>query len=145
MSSGRDASSSARRILAICRVFCTLSRRPSPVAKKRSRPLSLNDRITRYCKVSPYNRQKPPQNSGLAPKRDMACSSGAVWPCGLEKLGEGEGPKRPDPPPGSRLPPPNPNPPPPPPVDLPPLLLPPSLAPPPALYLQALPSHRPSP
>jgi hypothetical protein len=46
MSSGRDASSSARKMLAIRLVFCTLSRRPSPVAKKRSTALSLNDRIT---------------------------------------------------------------------------------------------------
>jgi hypothetical protein len=46
MSSGRDASSSARKMLAIRLMFRTLTRRPSPAAKKRSRALSLNDRIT---------------------------------------------------------------------------------------------------
>ncbi len=45
ISSGREASSSARRMLAIRRVFCTLIRRPSPVAKNRSRALSRNERI----------------------------------------------------------------------------------------------------
>jgi hypothetical protein len=45
MSSGRDASSSDRRMLAIRLGFCTLSRRPSPVPKNRSRALSRNDRI----------------------------------------------------------------------------------------------------
>jgi len=50
MSSGRDASSSARKMLAIRLVFCTLSRRPSPVVKKRPRVLSLNDGITPQCK-----------------------------------------------------------------------------------------------
>src|SRR5438874_2088556 len=54
MFSGREASSSARRMLAIRRVFCTLSRRPSPVPKNRSRALSLNDRITSQCKSSVY-------------------------------------------------------------------------------------------
>ena len=61
MSSGRDASSSARKMLAMRLVFCTLSRRPSPVAKKRSRALSLNDRITpNKRKSSPYNCQAMP-------------------------------------------------------------------------------------
>src|SRR5579859_7246526 len=60
MSSGRDASSSARKMLAIRLVFCRLSRRPSPVAKKRSRALSLNDRITPICKPKPYNCQALP-------------------------------------------------------------------------------------
>src|SRR5712692_2530177 len=63
MSSGRDASSSARRMLAIRLVFCTLSRRPSPVAKKPSRALSLNDRITPQCKPTPYNCQELPYDS----------------------------------------------------------------------------------
>src|SRR5262249_14067811 len=58
MSSGLDASSSARRMLTIRRVFRTLSRRPSPVAKKRSRALSLNERITPQCKPIPYKHQE---------------------------------------------------------------------------------------
>src|ERR1700687_2052057 len=64
MSSGRDASSRSRTILALRLVFCTLSRRPSPVAKKCSRALSLNDRITPQCKPTPYNCQKLPYASG---------------------------------------------------------------------------------
>src|ERR1700674_3542764 len=64
MSSGRDASSSARKILAIRLVFCTPSRRPSAVAKKRSRALSLNDRITPRSKPTPYNCQELPYASG---------------------------------------------------------------------------------
>src|SRR5712672_984738 len=52
MSSGRDASSSARKMLAIRLVFCTLSRRPSPVAKKRSRALFVNDRITQIMYIN---------------------------------------------------------------------------------------------
>ena len=60
MSSGRDVSSSARRILAMRLVFCTLSRRPSPVAKKRSKALSLKDRITPDCKTMPYSCQARP-------------------------------------------------------------------------------------
>src|SRR5258708_13920472 len=62
MSSGRDASSSARRMLAIRFVFCTLSRRPSPVLKKRSRALSRNDRIMCECKVTLYRCQEWPYN-----------------------------------------------------------------------------------
>jgi hypothetical protein len=41
-------------------VFCTLSRRPSPVVKKRSSALSLNDRITPRRKPTPYNCQELP-------------------------------------------------------------------------------------
>ena len=52
MSSGRDASSSARKMLAIRLVFCTLSRRPPPVAKKRSRTLFVNDRITQIMYIN---------------------------------------------------------------------------------------------
>ena len=50
-------------MFAIRLVFCTLSRRPSPVAKKRSRALSLNDRITSQCKPIPYNCQELPYSA----------------------------------------------------------------------------------
>ena len=68
MSSGRDASSSARKMLAIRLVFCTLSRRRSPVAKKRSRALSLNDQITPRCKPEPYICQELPYNRDHGPR-----------------------------------------------------------------------------
>src|SRR4029434_7575672 len=40
---------------------------------------------------APYKVDTDHQNSGLAPKRDIACSSGAVWPCGLAGSGEAQG------------------------------------------------------
>jgi hypothetical protein len=52
-------------MLATRLVFCTLSRRPSPVAKKRSRALSLNDRITLECKAIAYNCQVIPYNRSV--------------------------------------------------------------------------------
>jgi hypothetical protein len=51
-------------MFAIRRVFCTLSRRPSPVPKKRSRALSRNDRIMGKRKAAAYNRQVMPYEDG---------------------------------------------------------------------------------
>lgn len=54
--------------------FCTLSRRPSPVAKKRSKALSLNDRITLNCKATPYNCQALPYDPRIYGDLDLNSS-----------------------------------------------------------------------
>jgi hypothetical protein len=74
-------------MLAIRLVFYTLSRRPSPVAKKRSRALSRNDRIMRECKATVYNCQEMPY-TGLRPlTRSLHLPQVKLWRFLRRKIG----------------------------------------------------------
>jgi len=63
-------------MLAIRFGFYTLSRRPSPVAKKRSNALSLNDRITSQDKSGPHRRQAAPYRPAQSQRRLGVSRSG---------------------------------------------------------------------